>query len=88
MKLLRLAPAKFIHFGTTREILELMNGGVDEYHYLGWSRKVGSSIRSDVSGYNSVLSSRASVGKDCYLEVIMSRQGLLQIIIQSGCRFV
>ena len=69
MKLLRLAPAKFIHFGTTREILELMTGGVDEYHYLGWSRKVGSSIRSDVSGYNSVLSSRASVGKDCYLEV-------------------
>lgn len=69
MKLLRLAPAKFIHFGTTREILELMNGGVDEYHYLGWSRKVGSSIRSDVSGYNSVLSSKASVGKDCYLEV-------------------
>ena len=68
MKLLRLAPAKFIHFGTTREILELMNGGVDEYHYLGWSRKVGSSIRSDVSGYNSVLSSRSSVGKDCYLE--------------------
>lgn len=66
MKLLRLAPAKFIHFGTTREILELMNGGVDEYHYLGWNRKVGSSIRSDVSGYNSVLSSRASVGKDCY----------------------
>ena len=63
MKLLRLAPAKFIHFGTTREILELMNGGVDEYHYLGWSRKVGSSIRSDVSGYNSVLSSRASVPK-------------------------
>ena len=46
----------------------LMNGGVDEYHYLGWSRKVGSSIRSDVSGYNSVLNSRASVGKDCYLE--------------------
>ena len=30
---------------------------------------MGSSIRSDVSGYNSVLSSRASVGKDCYLEV-------------------
>ena len=26
MKLLRLAPAKFIHFGTTREILELMCG--------------------------------------------------------------
>ena len=69
MKLLRLAPAKFIHFGTTREILELMNGGVDAYHYLGWSRLVGSSIQSGTAGYNSVLSNKASVGSDCYLEV-------------------
>lgn len=30
MKLLRLAPAKFIHFGKTREILALMSGG-DEW---------------------------------------------------------
>lgn len=70
MKLLRLAPAKFIHFGTTREILELMSGGVDEYRELGWSRLIGSSIKdSDTAGYNSVLSSRADIGKDCYLEV-------------------
>ena len=69
MKLLRLAPAKFIHFGTTREILELMSGGVNQYDILGWSRLVGSSINNDTAGYNSVLSSRASIGKDCYLEV-------------------
>ena len=70
MKLLRLAPAKFIHFGTTREILELMSGGVDEYRELGWSRLIGSSIKgSETAGYNSVLSSRAVIGKDCYLEV-------------------
>ena len=71
MKLLRLAPAKFIHFGTTREILELMNGGVDEYYYLGWSRKVGSSIRSDVSGYNSVLSSRHLLGRNVIWRFLM-----------------
>ena len=69
MKLLRLAPAKFIHFGTTREILELMSGGVDEYQDLGWGRLIGSSIKSNVAGYNSVLSSKATAGKDCYLEV-------------------
>ena len=69
MKLLRLSPAKFIHFGTTREILALMSGGVNEYSDLGWSRLVGSSIRNDAAGYNSVLSSKASVGSDCYLEV-------------------
>ena len=70
MKLLRLAPAKFIHFGTTREILKLMSGGVDEYRELGWNRLIGSSIKgSETAGYNSVLSSRADIGKDCYLEV-------------------
>lgn len=69
MKLLRLAPAKFIHFGTTREILELMSGGVDEYRDLGWNRLVSSSIPDGTAGYNSVLSTGASVGKDCYLEV-------------------
>ena len=70
MKLLRLAPAKFIHFGTTREILELMSGGVEEYLNLGWGRSVGSSIRNDnVAGYNSVLSTKACVGDDSYLEV-------------------
>lgn len=69
MKLLRLAPAKFIHFGTTREILELMCGGVEEYSDLGWSRLVGSSINNDTAGYNSILSSRASIGENCYLEV-------------------
>ena len=70
LKLLRLAPAKFIHFGTTREILKLMSGGVEEYETLGWSRQVSSSIeKKDCAGYNSVLSSRASIGENCYLEV-------------------
>lgn len=50
--MLRLAPAKFIHFGTTREILKLMSGGVDEYRELGWGRLIGSSIKdSDTAGY-------------------------------------
>ena len=37
MTLLRLAPARFIHFGTTHEIIELMTEKIDEYRYLGWS---------------------------------------------------
>lgn len=69
LKLLRLAPAKFIHFGTTKEILQLMCGGVDEYKELNWSRQVGSSIRNSTAGYNSILSSKASIGENCYLEV-------------------
>ena len=69
MKLLRLAPAKFIHFGTTGEIMRLMCGGVREYALLGWKNRVSSSIQSDTAAYGSVLSRNATVGEDCYLEV-------------------
>lgn len=65
LKLLRLAPAKFIHFGTTREILHLMNSGVDDYADLGWGRYV----NSTGAGYNSVISPKADVGSGVYAEV-------------------
>lgn len=71
LKLLRLAPAKFIHFGTTREILALMSNGVDEYADLGWSK----SVNSTGTGYNSVISPKASVGEDVYAEVSYIHSG-------------
>ena len=69
MKLLRLAPAKFIHFGTTKEILTLMNEGIKSYEALGWSDQIGSSIQGETAAYNSVLSNQETIGKNCYLEV-------------------
>lgn len=70
MRLLRLAPSKFIHFGTTHDIMQLMNEHIGEYSYLNWEKHVNSSIsQEDTAGYNSVLSARAMCGKDCYLEV-------------------
>ena len=69
MKLLRLAPAKFIHFGTTGEILKLMSAGVDAYSHLGWSKQVNGSLAPHVAGYNSVQSAAGGVGQNCYLEV-------------------
>ncbi len=75
MKLLRLAPAKFIHFGTTREILGLMTSDIDSYKELEWTSKVNSSIFADVAGYNSVLSDKAQIGSGCYLEVSYVHHG-------------
>ena len=68
MKLLRLAPARFIHFGTTREIMRLMSHDIEEYTSLGWRDAVNSSVPDGVSGYNAVLSSKAQVGKPVHLE--------------------
>ena len=68
MKLLRLAPAKFIHFGTTQEVLRLMDEETPQYSHLGWSRCVACSMEES-AGYNSVVSPRAEVGEHCYFEV-------------------
>ncbi len=68
MKLLRLAPARFIHFGTTREIMRLMSHDIEEYASLGWTPAVNSSVPEGVSGYNAVLSSKAQVGSHVHLE--------------------
>lgn len=76
MKLLRLAPAKFIHFGTTKEILDLMSDEIGKYSYLGWNRHANSSIgKEDVAGYSSVLSDKAKCGKNSYLEVSYVHDG-------------
>ena len=75
MKLLRLAPARFIHFGTTREILGLMREDVEEFRPLGWSAQVNCAADERCAGYNSVLSPKASVGKGCYLEVSYVHSG-------------
>ena len=69
MKLLRLAPARFVHFGTTGEIMQLLSEEIGQYSQLGWSSCVNSSItHGGVAGYNSVLSSRAVCGNGTYLE--------------------
>lgn len=75
MKLLRLAPAKFIHFGTTKEILYLMNSGIHSYEALGWEKQIGSSISDNTAAYNSVLSNKALIGENCYLEVSYVHRG-------------
>ena len=69
LKLMRFAPAKFIHFGTTREILQMMCGGVNAYSELGWSAHVNCNVENRFAGYNSVVSPRALIGDGCYFEV-------------------
>lgn len=76
MKLLRLSPAKFVHFGTTREIMRLMHSDVYGYQHLDWQRRVNSSVATErVAAYNSVLSRKAQCGEHVYLEVSYVHRG-------------
>ena len=69
MKQINVSPSKFVHFGSIPEIMKLMSEGVCEYEHLGWKKHINSSIAGDdTAGYNSVLSTRAKIGRGCYLE--------------------
>ncbi len=69
MKLIRLSPASFIHFGTTRELLKLMTEDMDSYRFLGWSGNIGSN--NNTASYavsNSYISRKAYIGEGSYIE--------------------
>lgn len=69
MKLIRLSPASFIHFGTTREFLHLMTDGMEEYRFLDWSSTVNSNLApQNFAVSNSYVSKRAFVGEGSYIE--------------------
>lgn len=71
MKLIRLSPAEFIHFGTTRELRALMTEELPDYEFLGWKRKVlstGLEKNDDFAAHNSYFGHLAEVGKDAYIE--------------------
>lgn len=69
MRLLRLAPASFIHFGTTHELRTLMTESVSAYSFLEWKKCVsGSCEHKHFALNNAVVSDDCTIGDGCYLE--------------------
>lgn len=70
MKLIRLSPASFIHFGTTHELLKLMTSEMEGYRFLGWRGNIGSNVSESVeyAVSNSYISRSAVVGPGSYIE--------------------
>ena len=70
LKLLCLSPARFIHFGTTRELLSLVTDEIADYEFLDWKSQVVSTFREErgYAAYSSYVGRRAVIGKGAYLE--------------------
>lgn len=69
MKLIRMSPAAFIHFGTTRELLHLMTEGMEQFTHLGWQARINTNSQEKSYGAgNSYISLRADVGAGSYIE--------------------
>ena len=69
MSITRMSPAKFIHFGTTRELHHLVSNITKDYSYLGWSKNVLTNVTTDdYAASNSYISPKAKIGSNCYVE--------------------
>lgn len=70
LKLFCLSPAEFIHFGTTRELRQLVAEEIADYEFLDWKNQVLSTRRGEqkFSSYASYVGRRAQVGDAVYLE--------------------
>lgn len=72
MKLVCLSPAEFIHFGTTRELLELLTSEITDYEYLDWKPMVFTNYQSKkklcAAVHNSLIENTVQVSERCYVE--------------------
>ncbi len=70
LKLLCLSPAQFIHFGTTKELLQLVTEGVEDYEFLNWKSQVfGVEGNGGNCAYsNSYIQEGAKVSPQSYIE--------------------
>lgn len=70
LKLLCLSPARFIHFGTTKELQNLMTQEIQDYEFLNWKSQVFSTVREfkGYAAYHSYVGGRAEIGEGAYLE--------------------
>ncbi len=70
MKVICLSPAEFIHFGTTRELLDLVTEDVENYEYLHWKKQVCTNRPEErrYAAHNSLIAKGADIGAGCYLE--------------------
>lgn len=67
MKALRLSQGKFIHFGTSKEILRLLNEEMDSYQPLCWKKDTNSYSYGHAS-YDSLICEDVSIGENVYVE--------------------
>ena len=69
MKVIKLSPAEFIHFGTTKELFNLMTQKISKYKCLGWNKKVVSNV-SDIKYVvnHSYIDEKAIISPNVYIE--------------------
>lgn len=82
MHIIRLSPGEFIHFGTTRELRDLMLTVEQTYGFLGWRKTVMGVGTRDAAVVNGLAETGAMVSSDVYLEDSVVAEGAT---VAAGC---
>lgn len=86
MKLISFSPARFLHFGTTAELLGFMTDELEEYECLGWHPHVGVYTESELPprlvAVNSHIGRDLKAEGNCYIENSIISDG---VCIGSNC---
>lgn len=79
MVIIRMTPARYIHFGTTHEMFDLFVHDIDQYAYIGWEKQIVTNANVINAGAvsNSYISNLANVSENSYVE---------DSIIGEGCK--
>ena len=70
LKLISLSPAQFIHFGTTKELLNTVTTDITSFEFLDWSKQglVNKDCTSNCAVVNSFIDKTVSVPPTSYIE--------------------
>lgn len=69
MKLICLSPAEFIHFGTTRELRQLLTEEISDYEFLDWKPVVcANRVIEGVALHKALLEDAVTIEEGCYIE--------------------
>lgn len=91
LSLIKMAPARYIHFGMTRELFDLFVNEIDQYRYLGWKKRantnatqgtmLNSFVSDDLAINGRVMVEDSVIGKN----VAVGDQAVLSNVEVSGC---
>ncbi len=90
LKLIRLSPAEFIHFGTGRELRSLVTSEVEDYTFLDWKKVVFSNRKEGENGvdgkdsyalHNVYLEAGARICPGAYIENSLLAEG---VVVETG----
>ena len=76
MKVCRMVPAEYLHFGTTWEMYRLFTKGIDKYAFLGWKKNLlTNALDLNAAVYCSYISKKAKVDDRCWVEYADIEEG-------------